>query len=56
MKETQLKQLTKQQPSNIKPINIQEKQPNKQKTEKQAVINSLPTWSIEPPLEIKRGN
>lgn len=56
MKETQLKQINKQQPSNIKPINTQQKEPNKQKIEKQTIINSLPSWNIEPPLEIKRGN
>lgn len=55
MKEPQLKQINKQQ-SNINPINTQQKEPNKQKTEKQVVINSLPSWNIEPPLEIKRGN
>lgn len=57
MKETQLKQI-KKQPSNIKPIvntptNKIQKQP---KQEKYETINSLPAWSIEPPLEIKRGN
>ena len=57
MKETQLKLITKQ-PSNIKPIvntpsNKETKQPKKEKYE---TISSLPTWSIEPPLEIKRGN
>lgn len=57
MKELQLKQINKTQENNLKPIqNTQGKQPNKQKLEKQQVINSLPTWSIEPPLEIKRGN
>lgn len=58
MKETQLKQINKQ-PSNLKPI--QNTPTNKQqikqvKQPKYETINSLPTWSIEPPLEIKRGN
>ncbi len=58
MKETQLKQINKQEQNNFKAIqNTQNKQPaQKQKQEKYQVINSLPTWNIEPPLEIKRGN
>ena len=57
MKEPQLKQVNKQ-PNNIKsinntPVNKQIKQQNQQKYE---TISSLPTWNIEPPLEIKRGN
>lgn len=57
MKETQLKQITKQ-PSNIKPIvnTPSNKEPKQPKKEKYETISSLPTWSIEPPLEIKRGN
>ena len=57
MKETQLKQIN-QQPSNLKPI--QNTPTNKQvkpvKQPKYETIKGLPTWSIEPPLEIKRGN
>lgn len=52
----------------LKPINEQENELKEialpkqiseepKKTEVQsATINSLPSWSIEPPVEIKRGN
>lgn len=59
MKETQLKQINKQQ-NNLKPI--QNTPVNKQQVKQQPkqtkyeTISSLPTWSIEPPLEIKRGS
>ena len=56
MKEPQLKQINKQN-KNLSPIQKQsptteKKEPNKEKYE---TINSLPSWNIEPPLEIKRG-
>ena len=57
MKEPQLKQINKQN-KNLSPIQKQsptteKKEPHKEKYE---TINSLPSWNIEPPLEIKRGN
>ena len=64
MKEQSLKPINNQ-PSNNQPSNNQLKsiQPVQQTTKKQnnkvqkyETIQSLPTWSIEPPLEIKRGN
>ena len=57
MKETQLKPITKQQ-SNLKPVQNtpNNKQIKQVKEEKYETIKSLPTWNIEPPLEIKRGN
>lgn len=57
MKEPQLKQINKEN-NQIKQIhNIPTKQHEKQpKKETYQTISSLPTWSIEPPLEIKRGN
>lgn len=33
---------------------IQEQNPNQTTEEK--ILNNLPTWNIEPPLEIKRSN
>ena len=57
MKETQLKQLNKQtqvKQTQITPVKKeQQKQVQQQKND---IIANLPTWSIEPPLEIKRGN
>lgn len=60
MKETQLKQLNKNEQKNLKPIEMtpiskQEQQKNNSPANNQ-IIKNLPTWSIEPPLEIKRGN
>ena len=60
MKETQLKQLNKNEQTNLKPIemtpiNKQEQHKNNPQVNNQTIKN-LPTWSIEPPLEIKRGN
>lgn len=37
---------------NIKPVKEESKEVNEVKKE---VINNLPTWSIEPPLKINRG-
>lgn len=59
MKEQQLKQISNQ--NNIGLKQIQPSQNNKQqvkptKQEKYETIKNLPSWSIEPPLEIKRGN
>lgn len=58
MKETQLKQINKQpQPIKHTQITPVKKEQHKQVTDpKKDIINSLPPWSIEPPLEIKRGN
>lgn len=58
MKETQLKQINKQ-PQQVKHAQItpvKKEQPKQEAQQKNDIINSLPTWSIEPPLEIKRGN
>ena len=57
MKEQQIKPITKQQ-SSFKPIQNTptNKQTKKVKEEKYETIKRLPTWNIEPPLEIKRGN
>jgi len=44
----------------IKPINTEEETTTPEikqtkKNKKEEFVKSLPTWSIEPPLEIKRG-
>lgn len=54
MKELQIKPLNKQ--NNQKQPTNQEQQKNNKEVQKYKTIKSLPTWSIEPPLEIKRGN
>lgn len=56
MKELQIKPLNKQNQNNQKHSSNSEQQKNNKETKKYEVIKSLPTWSIEPPLEIKRGN
>ncbi len=54
MKEPQLKPI-KHNPEQTKEIKPEEiKQVNE--INQSEVINELPTWNIEPPLEIKRGN
>lgn len=59
MKESGLKPINNQPNNNqlksIQPTPIENKQQSN-KVPKYETINSLPTWSIEPPLEIKRGN
>ena len=53
MKEEQLKPIPEE---NLKELNLPKKIEEETKTqEKQTTINSLPSWSIEPPIEIKRG-
>lgn len=55
MQEEQLKPIEEQ--TTIEPImplpSKTEQVQNKEQTE---IIKELPTWSIEPPIEIKRGN
>lgn len=49
----------KTEEKDIKPlINLPELKNKTEETNKnnQKIINSLPSWSIEPPIEIKRGN
>ena len=59
MKEQSLKPINNQPSNNqlksIQPVQQTTKKQNN-KFQKYETINSLPTWSIEPPLEIKRGN
>ena len=59
MKEQSLKPINNQPSNNqlksIQPVQQTTKKQNN-KVQKYETINSLPTWSIEPPLEIKRGN
>lgn len=56
MNEEQLKPITNNEQNEFKKIedpaksNIESEYQNKKE-----VITNLPTWSIEPPLEIKRG-
>lgn len=59
MNEEQLKPL--EEPIvEIKPaiINLPEKKENNQnnKNSNDDIVKDLPTWNIEPPIEIKRGN
>lgn len=49
-----VKPQNKELPKTI-PVNKENTYQNK-KTPKYETIKSLPTWNIEPPLEIKRGN
>lgn len=58
MKETQLKQINKQheQTKQTQITPVKKEVPIKQVNQPKDIIQSLPTWSIEPPLEIKRGN
>ncbi len=56
MKESQIKPLNKQNQNNHKQSSNSEQQKSTKEINKYEVIKSLPTWSIEPPLEIKRGN
>ena len=56
MKEPQLKQINKSNSKELKQINNSKQEENKVKQEKYQTIKELPSWSIEPPLEIKRGN
>ena len=59
MKEQSLKPINNQPSNNqlksIQPVQQTTKKQNN-KVQKYETIKSLPTWSIEPPLEIKRGN
>ena len=59
MKEQSLKPINNQPSNNqlksIQPVQQTTKKQNN-KVQKYETIQSLPTWSIEPPLEIKRGN
>lgn len=59
MKESGLKPINNQPNNNqlksIQPTLIENKQQSN-KGRKYETIKTLPTWSIEPPLEIKRGN
>lgn len=59
MNEEQLKPITNESNElhELKEINLPKKTTGQEKIEiKQEVITNLPSWSIEPPLEIKRGN
>ena len=56
MKETQLKHINKQPVQKTQKTPVKKQEPQKQVQEKNDIIRNLPTWSIEPPLEIKRGN
>lgn len=60
MNEEQLTPITEENSNiKIKPATInlpQKKEPEIKNKETIETINNLPTWSIEPPLEIKRGN
>lgn len=49
--EEQIKEIKEELPSikSIEPEKTETKEPNKE------VINTLPEWSIEPPLKINRG-
>ncbi len=52
----ELKPITEKQNPELKEINLPKPISKPTQTENQKTINSLPTWSIEPPVEIKRGN
>ena len=57
MKEPQLKQINKQPEQKQQGFTpVKKEQPVKNIPNKIDIIRELPTWSIEPPLEIKRGN
>lgn len=55
MKEPQLKQINKTNINQIKQTNNIKQEVKQVKKEKYQTIKELPSWSIEPPLEIKRG-
>ena len=55
MVEPQIKQIKKEVNNSFKKIEqVSKKEENKNQV-KYETIKSLPSWSIEPPLEIKRG-
>jgi hypothetical protein len=58
MNEQGFKPIKKQQNEELQKILPAKNQTNNQstKTPTNEIIKNLPTWSIEPPLEIKRGN
>lgn len=56
MNEEQLKPITNKEQNEFKKIEVPEKSNIESEYQnKKEVITNLPTWSIEPPLEIKRG-
>ena len=56
MQEEAFKPLDEQEEVIVKPaiINLPESENNKQENSEN-IIRELPSWSIEPPIEIKRG-
>lgn len=58
MNEQGFKPIIKQQNEELQKILPTKNQPNhqKDKTPTNETIKNLPTWNIEPPLEIKRGS
>lgn len=54
--EINLKPLKNETPE-LKKIELpQDKEQNPNQTTEEKILNNLPTWNIEPPLEIKRSN
>lgn len=54
--EINLKPLKNETPE-LKKIELpQTKEQNPNQTTEEKILNNLPTWNIEPPLEIKRSN
>lgn len=54
--EINLKPLKNETPE-LKKIELpQAKEENSNQTTEEKILNNLPTWNIEPPLEIKRSN
>jgi hypothetical protein len=54
MKESQLKPINEEELPEIKEENKEETNNTTTNKEKE-IVQSLPSWSIEPPIEIKRG-
>jgi hypothetical protein len=56
MKEQQLKPIKQNEIKQNQITPVKKEQPKENNQNKNDIITNLPAWSIEPPLEIKRGN
>lgn len=52
--EESIKPITEETTEEFKPISIPT--PSTQPIQTQEIIKELPSWNIEPPIEVKRGN
>lgn len=52
----ELKPIEEEQNPELKEISLPKPISKPTQVENKQIINSLPSWSIEPPVEIKRGN